>query len=152
MSHHLISSFSFSFSLSSATLENCDVGKTTGTFKSFAVSPNPPVKGQALHFSALGNVTKAYADVPLKLDVKYSGITLFSHTGDACGTSSISLPLGEGTIAINGLTCPTTAGGAMDFALDVTLPKSVPSGAYVITVTGSSGSDEVFCIEGDFSL
>ena len=78
---------------------------------------------------------------------------LFSHSGKVCGNDKINLPLGFGTIVYNGVTCPTTAGGALNIGLAVTLPSAVPSGTYDVKVSGTDQSGAaLYCMDANFSL
>lgn len=86
------------------------------------------------------------------IDVKFSGIDLYTHSGNVCGQSTLELPLNVGTVAIDGLACPLTATDPLVFSLAVDLPKSVPSGAYDIQFKGTQTSGEIFCIEATFTL
>lgn len=54
-------------------------------------------------------------------------VPLFNHQGLTCGESVVQLPLGVGTVTIDGLACPIAAGGKMALNVGLTLPAAVPS-------------------------
>ena len=77
---------------------------------------------------------------------------LYVHTGDGCGQSTFSLPLGFGSITINGTACPVAA-GPFSTGFDLTLPTAAPPGNYAVEFTGTDqNSDSLWCIETKFSF
>ena len=79
--------------------------------------------------------------------------TLYTHAGSACGKSTISLPLGFGTVELDGLACPLAAGAAADFGLSVDLPTNAPAGSYVITASGEDENGKsLFCADLDLTI
>lgn len=74
------------------------------------------------------------------------------HTGDACGQSTFSLPLGFGSITINGAACPVAA-GAFGLGFELTLPTAAPAGNYQVQFTGADqNSASLFCIDTKFTF
>lgn len=58
-----------------------------------------------------------------------------------------------GTIVYTGPTCPTTAGGPLNVALDVTLPTAVPSGDYDVKISAvDAAKANFYCLDAKFTL
>lgn len=107
--------------------------------------PNPPVRGQNLTISALGNLHDtveegAYVDVEVRLGY----IKLLTQTYDLCET------LEENDV--DGLTCPLTA-GLYSVVKEVEIPAEVPPGKYVVVARAYNVDDELItCLTGDITF
>merc|ERR1712232_1285261 len=84
-----------------------------------------------------------------EVTAKALGITVFTHSGDACKPETIKLPAGAGEIDMKGFKCPISP-GAVELDLDVTLSAAIPSSLARVTIditaTASSG-DKALCVE-----
>ncbi len=80
-------------------------------------------------------------------------LQIFSANVNTCGTSTVPLPLGLGTVTINALACPTTAGGSAGITVSVTLPAIAPSGAYDVKLTANDQAGAAaYCVDAQFNL
>lgn len=135
-----------------ATITDCGTSATHAHFSTLSIVPNPPVKGSKASLSASGTVNEAVTSSKYTISVSLDGNQLYVHSGDGCGTSTISLPLGFGTIDVNGVKCPAAA-GAFDIGFDVTLPTMAPSGNYAVQFTGTDQSGaSLWCVDTKFTF
>jgi hypothetical protein len=108
------------------------------------------------------------------LTVAIDGMSVYTTQGSACGHTDISLPMGMGSVGIDGLPCPVAKGTTVHVAASLTLPDAVPAGNYdvKVTATGDAGvqgegnehggdssssspaaaDTDLFCLELQFSL
>merc|ERR1711874_849242 len=99
--------------------------------------------------SGKGSVDEAVQGATYKVVAKALGITVFSHTGDACKPDTIKLPAGAGEIDFKGFACPMSA-GSTELDLAVTLAASIPAKlartTIDLTATTASG-DKALCVQ-----
>jgi hypothetical protein len=89
------------------------------------------------------------------INVLYLGVTLFQGSFATCGNSSVSLPLGAGTLLVDSLACPTIAGKAGGMAINITvsIPTGVPPGAYEVQLTANDQAAKLaFCADIQFAF
>ena len=135
----------------SATIKNCGDSSYVVDFGTFDVSPSNVQKGAPVQLTCNGTSTSAISDATYTLSVSLGGVPLYNHQGNGCGQDTVSLPAGAGTLVLDGLACPLSAGEA-SVAIDVTLPSFVPSGSYTIKQTASNGGKNIYCFEADLKL
>jgi len=116
-----------------------DCGTNKDIFKVGTVSilPDPPVKGKNLTVIVTGTISKEITKGNLKLDVKYSFVTIMDKTLDLCQETSCPIPAGEFKKSIT----------------DV-IPDVAPTTAvYYITATASDETDEeILCAKVQFKM
>lgn len=116
--------------------------------------PTAPAKGQPANLYANGTMTEVVSAGKIQLAVALDGVNLYSDSCNICGTSKITLPLGFGSITMDGLRCPTTVGASEHIQMALNLPSAVPSGNYNVSMIGteSSQNSNVFCVDAQFPL
>ena len=82
--------------LPDATVSDCGTSSTHTKFKALSVSPNPPVKGKLATVTASGSLDESVSKAGYSFAVSLDGNELYTHSGDACGTDVINLPLNMG--------------------------------------------------------
>lgn len=135
-----------------AVITDCGTSATHAHFSSLSITPNPPVKGSKATLAATGTVNEAVSAAKYTMSVSLDGNQLYVHSGDGCGQSTFSLPLGFGSITINGAACPLAA-GSMDVGFDLTLPTAAPPGNYAVQFTATDQSSaSLWCIDTKFTF
>lgn len=77
---------------------------------------------------------------------------LYVHSGNGCGQTNFSLPLGFGSISVNGVPCPASS-GALTIGFDLTLPTAAPAGNYAVQFTGTDQSSaSLWCVDTKFTF
>jgi len=125
---------------------DCGDSSTHGHIKS--VTPDELTIGSKTMIAGKGSLNEAMQDVTYTVDAKVGWIKLFSHTGDACRPSTISLPEGLGEIDMKGFKCPISPGDA-ELDLDVSLSSNVPARLARLTIdltAKSSTGDKAICM------
>merc|ERR1712034_73153 len=114
-----------------------------------SVSPTTLTLGTKTGVSGKGSVDEAISGATYKVVGKALGITVFTHSGDACKAETITLPGGTGTIDTKGFKCPISA-GPVELDFDVNLSKNIPASltrvTIDVTVTASS-NDKALCVQ-----
>jgi hypothetical protein len=65
----------------------------------------------------------------------------------------VNLPAGLGTATLDSITCPTTAGGAVQANYTMVVPASAPGGLYQVGLsTNDQSGANAYCIQVDFTL
>lgn len=126
---------------------DCADSSTHGHITS--LEPTTVVLGSKTSLSGKGKVDEAIPGATYKVDAKALGITVFSHTGDACKPDTITLPEGAGTINMKGLKCPISAGD-VELDLDLTLSSKIPAGLARVTIdltAAASSGDKALCVQ-----
>mmetsp|Transcript_104335 Transcript_104335/g.185517 ORF Transcript_104335/g.185517 Transcript_104335/m.185517 type:complete len:158 (-) Transcript_104335:110-583(-) len=137
---------------SNATVSDCGTSSTHTKFKALSVSPNPPVKGKLATVTASGSLDESVSKAGYSFAVSLDGNELYTHSGDACGTDVINLPLNMGQITTHGFTCPQAAGD-VKVSFGMILPTGVPPGNYELKWTATDGSgSSLWCVGVDFSF
>lgn len=132
---------------------DCGAGAAKGTWTSITLNPATPVSGQPIVLNATGTITEAVTGGSGSAVVSLDGGQIFSTPTNTCGTTSVPLPLGLGTVTVDSLTCPTTAGGAISMGVAVTLPSIAPSGSYDVHLTANDQSGALaYCVDVQFNL
>jgi len=87
------------------------------------INPNPPAAHTNNSVTGQGTLS---AEIPagstFNVQAYFSGIRLLSQSGSVCKNSSISLPLGLGTIYVVGLNCPVVRIAANVLSVVDTIP------------------------------
>ncbi|QLG71943.1 hypothetical protein HG535_0C02950 [Zygotorulaspora mrakii] len=127
-------------------LFQCDtVEKQLLKIENIVLSPNPPIRGENLTISAVGELLEtvdegSYIDVEVRLGY----IKLLSQTYDLCES------LEENDV--DGLTCPLSS-GQYSLVKEVEVPAEVPPGKYVIVARAySAGDDLITCVTGEVTF
>jgi hypothetical protein len=120
---------SFFTDLQATSFSQC--GGDHYSFSSGSVNPDPIQKGSTASLSMTGSFDQATSISNVHYDAAWNGITVKSED-DARDGSSHS--------------------GDYTYAFEYDIPRFSPSGNYVITVTGTDGSNDVFCVDLSFSL
>ena len=101
-----------------------------------------------------GAVSGGTGNVKAELD----GISVYtSPPVNACGPSTVSLPLGLGTLLITGLPCsaaaPLAANTAASVSISLTLGKGVPHGDFaVILDMKDQAAKPLYCMNATFKM
>jgi hypothetical protein len=126
---------------------DCGDSSTHGHITSLA--PTTVALGTKTSLAGKGSVDEAIKGATYKVDAKALGITVFSHTGDACKPDTIKLPAGAGEIVMKGFNCPMSTGD-VELDLDLTLSSNIPASLARVTIdltaTSSSG-DKALCVK-----
>ena len=119
-----------------------------------SLTPDPPVPGKAALW--VGNsttgpsaaVTGGTGNVAALLD----GVPVYtSPPVNACGPSTVTLPLGLGVMHITGLACPQAAGSAASFSVALTLASGVPKGEFSVILKITTPKP-LFCVNATFKI
>jgi C1A family cysteine protease len=129
-------------------LSDCGDSSTHGHITS--LSPTTLTLGANTTLVGKGSVDEASQGMTYKVVAKaLFGITVFSHTGDACKPETLTLPGGVGTVNMKGFNCPISAGD-LELDLGLTLSSSIPASLARTTIevsaTATSG-DKVICAQ-----
>jgi hypothetical protein len=126
---------------------DCGDSSTHGHITS--LSPSSLTLGAKTSLSGKGSMDEAIQGLTYKVDSKAAGITIFSHSGDACKPETITLPAGAGELDMKGFKCPIAAGN-VELDLDLTLSANIPASLARVTIdltaTASSG-DKALCVK-----
>merc|ERR1711964_688550 len=126
---------------------DCGDSSTHGHITS--LSPATLTLGTKTSIAGKGSVDEAVQGATYKVVAKALGVTVFSHTGDACRPETIQLPAGAGEIDMKGFACPMSA-GSVELDLDITLSKNIPASlartTIDLTATTASG-DKALCVQ-----
>lgn len=125
-------------------------------FSSLTLLPDPPVPGSPATWYAnstagpAGAVSGGTGNVKAELD----GIPVYtSPPVNACGPSTVNLPLGLGVMLITGLPCPLAANTAASVSVSLTLGKGVPHGSFaVILDMKDQAAKPLFCMNATFKM
>jgi hypothetical protein len=138
---------------------DCGTSADLVRFSSISIKPDPPVKGSPAVLNSTATASGAVEAGTFAMSVAINGMSLYSTQGNACGHSDITLPLGMGSVGVDGLPCPVTAGQEVHIAASLTLPQQVPAGKYEVKVTADTGdggdasaSDGLFCLDLQFPM
>lgn len=161
----LHSEIKFSYSAHSSTEVAVATEKVQGTPKitvcsgpdahikdiKYAFDPPAPVKGQSVTVTGSGTLDKTVTAGTYTLDVYALGIHVLNHNHSVCGQDTINLPLGMGTITLQGLDCP--ASGPITIKEVVPIPTSVPSGTITAKFRAVDDSqEELVCANLEITL
>ena len=92
------------------------------------------------------------AAAPVDSDAKATvdGLPVLHKTGDICANATIPLPLGEGTVWLRGLTCPTQAGVLT--LTETAFISHPPAGVYAIELNVQDAVGPLLCIKVDLTF
>jgi hypothetical protein len=126
---------------------DCGDSSTHGHITS--LSPATLTLGAKTSVAGKGSVDEAVPGATYKVVAKALGVTVFSHTGDACKPETIQLPAGSGQIDMKGFACPIST-GSVELDLDITLSANIPAKlartTIDLTATAASG-DKTLCVQ-----
>ena len=125
----------------------CDDQKYHGEITRVAIINNPVVPGQNTTVIGFGNLDKTITSGKWSLTGYFLGLPVLYKNGDLCTDSVVDLPFRSGSIYINGLTCPTTA-GTVQVEQKAIFYQSPPPGKYSIRCKMIDQDDEpVLCLD-----
>jgi hypothetical protein len=85
--------------------------------------------------------------------VSLGSLPLFTGKFNTCGVTSISLPLGFGSIFVSSANCPVAPSGAFLVNVSVALTSNILSGAFDVILLAIDQADNMaYCAELDFTL
>jgi len=115
--------------------------------------PDPPQKATNNTIAGVGATDVAVSGGTYEISLKVDGIKLLDKKGDFCKPSSITLPLGSGSMYFPGLPCPATSGQAITLNIFVSLNKSAPKGKTetVLKATSTDGTP-LLCVDVKFDI
>jgi hypothetical protein len=120
---------------------------------SVTLGPDPPVLGSPAYLNATGVAAESVTNGTVVLDVFLDGIQLYTNSAPTCGSTTITLPLGFGSITINSVPCPTPPASTQNVSVSLILPAGAPSGDYqVIFNSTDQGNAPLYCINASFTL
>ncbi len=126
---------------------DCGDSSTHGHITS--LEPTTAALGTKTSLVGKGNVDEAISGATYKVVAKALGITVFSHSGDACKPDTIKLPAGAGEIDMKGFKCPISAGN-VELDLDLTLSSKIPASIARVTIdltAQASSGDKALCVQ-----
>ena len=87
---------------------NCTKSTDGAVVDQVTWTPNPPILGKNLTITAIGQVKTETVRVGSNytLTMKYGNVQVLQGSYPLCGDSTVDLPLGLGTIILQGLNCP----------------------------------------------
>ena len=133
-----------------AVFKSCSGSSAIVQSPTVTFEPSTPVRGEDFTVTLAGDNSVVINGGSCAITAKYSGLTVLSKKIDVCGDTTLALPLGLGSLDIEGLSCPEKAGHV---AIKQTskFPPAAPSGQYEVHVecTADTGT-EITC--GDVSL
>jgi hypothetical protein len=91
-------------------------------------------------FSGSGKLSEDTTTADLQITAKVLGIKVLNKKLSACGSQTIDLPAGAGTITLDLLACPATAGSTQSITGSVAATDSLPAGSLDITITATDPS------------
>lgn len=110
-----------------------------GDFKVTAVDLDParPSPGSTAKFSLdiIGGSSEVTSG-SLSMLVRLSGLPIYTQQDDLCAKT----------------TCPIVAGSAASIVYSQDFPVYTPPGSYDLTITGGSGSEQLFCVDITFTV
>jgi hypothetical protein len=122
-------------------ISDCGDDATHGHVSS--ISPSYVTKGKKSVVTGTGHLDTTVTDGSFDFDIKFGDMSVHKCTGDICGPSKCSFPMGTGSIVYHGLNCPVAEGDVtMDF--DVRVSRIVPKEFETLTIElrskGSAGN------------
>ena len=78
------------------------------------------------------------------------GLPVLNKEGDICQNATIPLPLGEGTIWLRGLDCPTPVGNLS--IVETAFINHPPPGIYAITLDVTDATGPLLCVKVEFQF
>eukprot|EP01062_Namystynia_karyoxenos_P081454 TRINITY_DN896_c0_g1_i1.p2 TRINITY_DN896_c0_g1~~TRINITY_DN896_c0_g1_i1.p2 ORF type:complete len:284 (+),score=114.97 TRINITY_DN896_c0_g1_i1:69-854(+) len=122
--------------------------KTSGvTINAPSTAPNPG----SFSFDGSGTLGVAVdSSATMNLALKLGGVAVLNKDVTACGEQSISLPVGLGSVALHGPTCPLAAGAAIKLGATVSSNAKLPAEVTGVA-TYKQGADTLAIIDIDIS-
>ena len=133
------------------TWHDCSAAGSHGKITDLTVLPNPPLLGVNTTINGHGSLDKAIADGQMSIKSSFQNlpIPVTPASIPACGTTSVKLPLGLGTVDVSGLSCPATVGD-LDITEVLNIPAIAPAGTYTAELSGIDADSEQFlCVHLD---
>jgi len=135
----------------SAAWKDCSGANSHGKITSVEIIPDPPRPNANLTINAAGTLNKDITSGTYDMNIKWLGITILDHLGDACKNEVVQLPLNYGTVYVNGLSCPQRA-GVVRLTERAEL-KATPAGPYTVTIKSSDqDKQETLCVEVTYTI
>eukprot|EP01062_Namystynia_karyoxenos_P081461 TRINITY_DN896_c0_g1_i2.p2 TRINITY_DN896_c0_g1~~TRINITY_DN896_c0_g1_i2.p2 ORF type:complete len:285 (+),score=104.98 TRINITY_DN896_c0_g1_i2:69-857(+) len=122
--------------------------KTSGvTINAPSTAPNPG----SFSFDGSGTLGVAVdSSATMNLALKLGGVAVLNKDVTACGEQSISLPVGLGSVALHGPTCPLAAGAAIKLGATVSSNAKLPAEVTGVA-TYKQGADTLVIIDIDIT-
>merc|ERR1739845_69085 len=126
-----------------------DCGDADTHAKVSDLQPSSIETGSATTITGTGDVDEAVNGAQFAMDIKASGVTLKSCSGDASQDVACQLPLGAGSVTLKGLSFPLSAGTVsipVEASLSALIPPSLAKTNIHVTATSDTG-DKLFCLD-----
>ena len=141
--------------LARAVTHDCSTAAYSLHFDAVALSPDPPRGGHAASWNAssTAGASRAVSGGAGTFTAALDGITVFTaHGVNACGASSITLPLGFGKMSVMGLACPVAPGaGPVAVALALELATGAPRQKITVKlIMEDQGKLPLYCLNATF--
>jgi len=133
-----------------STWEDCTDPSSPTADRAIAFDPAVPVKGQDNFVYLTGQLLERVTGGSCSLGVTWNGVPVANEAFDACGNSTITLPLNLGVLSIEALDCPQAA-GPMDLEIIADLSVLAPPGAYSIKAD-CTGNDNAPLVCADVAM
>jgi hypothetical protein len=114
-----------------STWEDCTDPSSPTADRTMTFDPAVPVKGSDNYVFLRGQLLESVAGGACQTTVTWNGVPVLNDSFDVCGNQTVGLPLNLGTLLVDGLDCPQSA-GAMDIEIIAQLSVLAPPGAYSI--------------------
>lgn len=114
-----------------STWEDCTSPASPTSDREMTFDPAVPVKGADNFVYLTGNLLSTVEGGDCATTVTWNGVPVLNDSFDVCGNQTVALPLGLGTLYVDGLSCPE-APGAMDIEIRAALSVLAPPGSYSI--------------------
>lgn len=123
-------------------------------FATVTLQPDPPIAGVSASLVGNGTINEAFTGGSSTLVAYLDTIPVFTSPAfNACGPSTVVLPLSFGNVGINAPPCPIAAGSSYNVSMTILLPAGVPSGAYQVIVSSmDQAQGNGYCLNASFSL
>merc|ERR1719434_508930 len=102
------------------------------------------------HFTGTGKLNKDVSGGTYDMELKAGGGLIDSHfTGNNCEAKSFDLPLGIGSLAWDGISCPLSAGSGVEIGFHSKLAASLPASIATSDISiraVDQDSEDVLCV------
>merc|ERR1719335_1465433 len=115
------------------------------------VQPTSLTLGADTAITGTGSLNKAVSGGTYDMELKAGGGLIDSHfTGNNCEAKSFDLPLGLGSLAWDGISCPLSAGSGVEIGFHSKLAASLPASIATSDISiraVDQDSEDVLCVD-----